>query len=679
MAKVYSGPIELNGKSYEIDGPLYKQRVVEFPEAAPQDSAQTRQTRRFLQSFSIGTINGLLVERDYDNDLSMCYDCSLETRFPGQITLSGLWTAEGGFTVVNQSTDWDIRGGISFDGKVFISHAYDDTGGNVHYLYGRYYDTSDEDWLLTETIQSQTDAANDYDFIPHDLKVHGIYLFSVHATPTAADAWSRYLRRRAVGGAFADPSVSADFPTAMTNADDESLLCSIAGTLYLAVWISSTGVVTIHRSLDAGVTWTAAASTTLVTANPPTAFVGYTNDDGIEVPHLGTSEGVYRYDMDGDNPTMIIDLHDRSDADNCRGMVAWDQTGALYTPIAGTPYGQLLEYRIQDGVRIIRHVGLNLGSGLSSNWANKKGEIFILTPAGSWLFAVIRDGSAVSTACAVLAFDSRGWHHIFGSGWAGSSTRAGYGPLGTLPQALCFSADRIHLVWKAAATTADAAHSLYPLQNPLTTSSFVYLDEGLIYIPRFAGGLAEIPAVWLQAHVDAENLDTAATEYILFKYGLDGEVATTNTAGTAAQAGKFISGVTTLGLATTGVGESSKTLAPYLYFHRGDTTTETPKLYNFSIDYLKVPTVRHYYRMVIDIKATESPGSRTREQIYAELDTLEALVTQATFSFPGVSTVYVKVMEPTPGITFEGSDMPNVLRKYTPGEDKVELILLELI
>ena len=127
---MYSGSIELNGKGYF--GQIRKRRLAEWPEAAPESTEQQRQTRRFLRSWSLQTVVGLQVDRDYDGDLSMCRDSTCETRFRGQVTLPALWQSEA---------TWQLQGDpvgcCSSDGAIWLLEAA--ASGSDRYVRARYY------------------------------------------------------------------------------------------------------------------------------------------------------------------------------------------------------------------------------------------------------------------------------------------------------------------------------------------------------------------------------------------------------------------------------------------------------------------------------------------------------------------------------------------------------------
>ena len=62
MAKAYHGPVEINGIKFQTRGDIMQQRLVEWPEVAPQGDVQSRTTRRLLQSWEVRDVAGLQVD-----------------------------------------------------------------------------------------------------------------------------------------------------------------------------------------------------------------------------------------------------------------------------------------------------------------------------------------------------------------------------------------------------------------------------------------------------------------------------------------------------------------------------------------------------------------------------------------------------------------------------------------
>lgn len=692
--KAYNGPVEINGKKYAVKGAVHKQRLLEWPEASPDSSERTQANRRLIQARKYSTYTGGHVYSDFDGQYDYFHRSTLETRFPELVTLPPLWTACGtDISNINLNSNWhDVVGGVGFDSKSFIAYAYDDSSGSIHYMYAGTYDTANEDWSDTETILSYTDAQNDYDFIPHDLKAHGFNLFCVYSLQCGVGDFRRYIRYRPIGGSWTDCFAMAgvpaskgggNFPEAMTNVDDTALLCSIAGTLYLACWVSSTGVVTTHYSADNGATWTAAASNTITTAYEPTAFVGYRDEDDVVVPHIGTAEGVYRYDSNGDNPVLLTELsfHGEINSDNCRGMAPWSQTGALYVPKAATPAGQLKEYSIQSGVRYIRDVGLNLGSGMDSS---ETGDYIVsLQAAGIWLFAMLIESNEAS----VYAFDGNGWHFEAETGfspydWPASANAR------ILTANVLASAPRLMLIHEDATnSTLDCVYLKHYLNNPLLDSNWTFRSYGYMVLPWYAAGVPDSDIVWLRAHVVTEDIEDDVC--MQFKYSQGGDTldffrtAYPSTAGITAVWLGADNGYFEFDLTGTKAGISSRMIRPYIGFQRDDASaSKSPKLRALTIQFLTTPSARHYYTFIIDIKQTCIMSSRTVTEVYSDLDSIESSVTQVTFSMPGISQTYVKAIEPTPGTKFDTRDSvgaSNPLEVYEGGEDEVSMTLLELI
>lgn len=782
--KAYTGPVEINGIKYQVKGQVFRQAMEEWPNASPATNQQIRESRRFSNSYGVKTIQGLLIDRDYDGKWMRAYDSTIETRFQYQFTLPGLWVAEpswGCDTLAVNGNDMSLVGGVEFDNEVWMLHGQ--TVATVPKLYARRYNEATEAWDATEEIR--TGGAT---YLPHDLKKHGAFMFAVFSSGT-----NRYLYRRALGsstwtdlstfgslgrcftqdnsipivltdyttqineatandvplfvnkkvgdwvkfgfnkptntltlnvgtvrsGAVGDlvvqweydagleagaevwlqpeevvdgtnsflnaginsitfkmpdnpqyPWVStsemnsakyylrcrvisvaaglvttpiltqgwaAGLPTVQA-ANDRTLLLSIGDTLLMAEWVAATGVVTIYYSLDNGVSFPKTAST-IKSAFPPTSFIAYVNDDMEAVPYLGTAEGAWRWDTDIDNPDLVLPMP--THRWNCKGMAVW--AGGLYVSKGSVPFGQLLEFKIQGGTRIISSVGLDNGSGLP---ASRHGFIIDLRDGGAWLLALTRNDS--TNHASVFAFDGAGWHHVYNSNtssgdWLPSGTKkAQLMTLSTVD-----TTQRLHLAFEVDSSNVDAVHVKNPLRNPLTLSTFDYEDDGYLDLPRFAGGLPEHPANWLQAHIDADDLSaTTAGEYVQLKYGKDGEARVDNTSG------NFLSGAKDILMTTTKAGISSKTLAARIHFYRGITITNGPKVYEFKIEFVKFPLIRHVWHFVIDVDKSVAPNMLQRSNVVSNIEAVEASITQVTFSVAGLTQVYVKCLPPTLGWGF---------------------------
>jgi len=241
--------------------------------------------------------------------------------------------------------------------------------------------------------------------------------------------------------------------------------------------------------------------------------------------------------------------------------------------------------------------------------------------------------------------------------------------------------DRMHLIFEdnddGTAATLRVSH---PNENPMSVSGFVYEDDGYIDLSRFAGGLPEHPAVWLQSHVDADGLDLAATNDCLIKlyYGGDGEARTLNYV-----TGDFHSDDKAIPIAASNIGVSTNTFAPRLILDQGSTTTDSPKLYAWIAEYLKLPSVRHVWRFFVDLDATAQRGSRTTESVLTTLKEIEQPSSggkvQVTFKEPGESQIYVMALPPSPTWNIAvGGQAPDP-RNAIDRTGTVEMVLVELI
>jgi len=661
MAKAFSGPVEINGKKYEVRGVVAKQRVTEWPEGYPVNNQQTRASRRFLQSWHIPYIKGLLATNDFDGSELLCYDSTVETRFPGQITLPPLWYAEAAVTTnVASTSTWRLA--EQWDNRYVAVPTRASAGSGDYTL--KCYKHSTTGFGNAVSIS----AANAKEWHLHDFIAHDTYLFAVYHLDSDTN---RELRRASAdGGAFTNPCSPdpGNFPDTQAD-EDRTLLASVGGRLYCITWTASSGLLTVYYTVDNGVTWAAATATTSAYSfYAPKKAIAWANAIGDLCLTIATSDGLIQYDTDGDNPRPLI--RDVSiSAENGRGMCVWHNVDRLYYPVYTTS-GRLIELSWNDGVLVQREVGLDQGSGLNPS---RRGQIVSCTPAGQWLFALNEQSTG---DCGVFAFDGENWHHIYDA-----NTSSGSYPVSSSAKPLFIcqynsgGACNALLVWYYNGAL-DSAHSFSVLENPLVLPTVAYREvTGTLDLAWFAGGLPEIDGCWLQFLVDCDGLDADTTgEHIDVSYAIDG-----GTLG-GTDLGDLLSGDKDLQFGS-GAGISAKKIALRLKFDRAAAaTTSTPKLYSATLEYLKIPSVRNYYRFTVDVKKTAQLHGRTPKSIRTDLEAVEASVTQVTFSLPGdLVGKYVKAMEPTPAIQSEFSGVPNPVEGQLVADEAIEMVMLELL
>lgn len=680
MAKAYYGDVEIAGKKYQTRGQIYKQRVVEWPEAAPASTEQTRDTRRYLQTWLIDTIRSLMAANDFDGSLKMCYDSYIDTRWPGQLTLPPLWETTTGFAKEDiaepADNDYlvDLIGPANLAG--YVHCCWPALSSSNHCIKTGFISTSTGTFTGVEDMVTP-DAT--YTYQPFDLIEHAGYLICLYVHN---GEWK--LRRKTLGTAWTDPVTGGgNWLGSLYGAGDYGLLCSVNDRLFGFFWDDNTRKIRSQWSADAGETWSVLEMDAGYSSMPPMRALTWQDGDGVAKPTLCCAEGVIQLDYEGINPKWIFKEQVDVYSWNGRGAIVWPTTGALYYPLAGRYSqwylgsqecaGKLYELSWQNGALVTRDVGFDQGARLATG---RNGPIQFLQYNEKFLFALVSSGTNETTGvrCGVLAFDGQGWHHMLDSTW---SSGCDYGS-SDKPLMIVLAHNGLTLFWEESThLVVDGSWCRNVTDNPLspTFPTYYYFTEnGTLVLPIFAGGAPDVDTVWLTAKLIAEGLDADASgEYCTVTYGVDGEGYSAHTLG------NFFSGTKVLEFGN-GAGIPGKTLSLALQLRRASgATTSTPKVYGLAIEYLKVPTPRHYYRFTVDVNETAEGWGRTPASVMADLAAAEASIPQVTLSFPGQDQVYAKIIEPTASVAQAFGKYKSPLEAALPQDNLVDVVMLELI
>jgi len=385
----------------------------------------------------------------------------------------------------------------------------------------------------------------------------------------------------------------------------------------------------VQQSTDSGANWTLICS--IGSAEGPKGFVVFYDATGTVAPVLGTREALYSIDISGKSYDTFIDMRAQASTHNCRRMVV-AANGALYCPLGE---GGILKVspNTSTGAFDVVQVGPDRGDGVPSD---RQGHAMYLVPTNRWVF-VAYGGHSANHYASVFAVDTEtdALHGVFKHDTANLEARC-----------IAVSAETDDVAKLHVAVFNSLSDAVYHideiLTNPKASTTIKYNAAGIIQLPEFNGGMAEVPTCFLEAVVDADGLsaDTSG-EWIDCDYGLNGASYTTT------DLGDFLSGDTDLSFGS-GAGVNGRTIKVQLTLNRGGTNTNKPSLKTFVLNYLKVPATRYEYYVEVDVEATARlrGGFQTPDTIRTELETLQDSVVMKALQYGAGATAYVKVMPP---------------------------------
>tara|TARA_Y100000817_G_scaffold309765_1_gene299404 strand:+ start:11480 stop:14134 length:2655 start_codon:yes stop_codon:yes gene_type:complete len=412
---------------------------------------------------------------------------------------------------------------------------------------------------------------------------------------------------------------------------DAGLLVNYGQELVAVVWDEDSGAITFFSSTNNGATF-ADETTQIPSVGGPHGVAVYPDTDGTTKIYVSTYEGIYA--VDGTVSTWTYDLivPMTPHTNNGRRMTIHD--GSLWFAQgvdADTP-APIYRMTVRGGTRDVDSgFGLNAGDGVpkellgSVNWMKSAGDFLFISVGG-------HDG-ADDRFSRILAWNGLGWHSMTEHGTADKPIEwidVGAGDDAT---------PRLHYGVRTSSSASDARFLEQPLVNPRSGVSIKREDDsagvvGYIDLPYIDLGMPHESKNFLRAHVNAESLNSSASdEYISIQYGKD-DAARTTTA-----LGNFTSATTANTLASN-AGVSAKNIGLRVNLLRGSTNTNTPKLKDIIVEGMVVPgngNLTYQHEMIIDIDQTAMALDVGTETIYDNLKTLLATVTLVDFEFGGES------------------------------------------
>jgi len=439
-----------------------------------------------------------------------------------------------------------------------------------------------------------------------------------HRTHYSTDGvtWSESSTQIARGKLASDKA--ADFGT--TDHVDAGLFGNIGGELVAAVWDEDDGTIDFVSSTNGGVAWAAELSVT--SNNGPQGLATYVGIDGEDKLYLATHEGIYEIDTAPSTWTSVLIIPMTNHNDNGRRMTVHE--GALWFAQGVDDDSPAPIYRmtVQHTTRTIESgFGLSYGDGVPSDML---GPVRYMKSSGDQLFISL-GGGAASRNARILAWNGKGWHHMYKN--ASANQPIDWIDVGSGDDGV----PRLHFSMRTGTSTCDAEFLEQPLVNPRSGVSIKRAADGqFIELPYYDLGMPHESKNFLAAHLSADDL-TASHETVEFHYGINGG----DRDGT--DLGDFTSAVSKLQFAS-GAGVSAKDIGIMLKLNRNDSTnTNTPKIKDIIIEGVVVPTILYEHQMTIDLEQTAEDTGQSVETVISNIETLVESVIQTQFKFGQVS------------------------------------------
>jgi len=400
---------------------------------------------------------------------------------------------------------------------------------------------------------------------------------------------------------------------------DAGLFATIGGELVLAVHHGTD--ITFFSSTNNGVTW-ADESIDIPSANGPQGLAAYPDIDGEDKLYVGTSEGLYIVDTSPSTWTFQLIMPMTNSTDNCRRMTVHEGSLWFAQGVDNDSPAPIYKLTVQGNSRVIESgFGLSYGDGVTSDML---GPVRWMKSSGDQLFIAV-GGGAASRNARILAWNGKGWHHMYKN--ASANEKIDWIDVGSGDDGV----PRLHFAEREGTTESDVKFLEQPLVNPRSGVSIKRAADGqFIELPYYDLGMPHESKNFLSAHLSADDL-TASHEIVEFHYGLNGADRDT------VDLGDFTSAVSKLQFAS-GAGVSAKDIGIMLKLNREDgDTSKTPKIKDIIIEGLVVPTILYEHQMTIDLEQTAEDTGQSVETVISNIETLVESVIQTQFKFGQVS------------------------------------------
>lgn len=425
------------------------------------------------------------------------------------------------------------------------------------------------------------------------------------------------------------------------NADNNAgKLVEIGGELVAVIVDMVSDTITFFSSTNAGDTW---SDETLEI--PGAAVLGvatYPGIDDADKLYVLTERGLFEIDTAPSTWTSVLVYPNSQVGDLVFSsrVAVWD--GFLwFAPSVGNDEGAIIvRMDSSAGIRDFKSgMGLDVNDGIPSTYL---GAPRWLKPAGKFLYMSVGGHSASRNAKVLCRNGVReiedGWHFMYSNGSANQEIEwLEHSSLGGT------EAERLHFSIRTASSTVTTHYIGNPNANPSSEITFIFDDGGSVTLPRLNAGHPTNTKNWIQFRIAARDLDSNTSgDYIVLDYGVDTAAPTTNI-------GNFLSGTPVLNIGSKAGVEGYEIELNVEFQRDAGSTADTVAMASLQIQYsVNVPILKRY-QITVGAKESALHGQRnTPALVIANLQTLEALGTQATFSWGNLATKtspkYVKVV-----------------------------------
>ena len=412
---------------------------------------------------------------------------------------------------------------------------------------------------------------------------------------------------------------------------DAGLLLTLGNELVAAVWDEAGKVIRFYSTSDVDDKMKWVDQNVRISSNDgPLGICAYPDIDRVLKIYVATYEGIYIVDPSGTDWDYQMIFPMTGHGDNGRRMTIYNGSIWIAQGVGTTSPASIYRLTVQGDRRLIESgFGLSAGDSVPSDMM---GSINWMKSAGDFLYVSV-GGHSGSTKSRVLAHNGLGFHHMT------QNTTANQ-PI----EWIDFSGDddgtpRLHYAIRTGTAVSNAKFLGQPNVNPRSGISIKREDDsdnvvGYLDLPYIDLGMPHESKVWLRGHVNADDLNSSASdEYIAIEYGKD------NAARTTTSLGNFTS-ATTVNTFASNAGESATNIGMRVHLLRGSTATNTPKLKDITVEAMVVPgngNVMYQHEFTIDISQTAVTNGLSSETVYSNLKTLLASIPQVDLEFGGES------------------------------------------
>jgi len=381
-----------------------------------------------------------------------------------------------------------------------------------------------------------------------------------------------------------------------SNTNDPAVLTVGAQTAScFTTWTKSDQVVylvlatsnTIKTSSDNGATWSAAINV----GNSSSIITGMSSSFGYLL--IGKEDGLWRYD--GTALVDIVQYPVQKNSTNFRCIVPFD--GFIYTHMMG----RIIKIALTSGTvsSLVDITPEMKGSAVKELYGHGKPTWMFTGPFV--LYAAFNSGRAASGGNPeMMAYSGSGWHQRYLGTYGHTLTASGYSS----------NLVRTHINLQANGTIYKSMISLRDIPFPL------YPATGVFETSDYTGDLPFMQKAFRGCNVEARNLSTADGRSISVSYSTDKGV-TFVSMGTVITNGRTnlpfsLSSQTTLSDSAT---INSNSIRLKFTLTRGTTTTETPVLTRYTVDFLNRPLATHAHSMNLRLGTTMTIRNGTLETV----------------------------------------------------------------